>query len=174
MVMHSSSVGWACRSGRTAQKAAAWAVTGRFWSSTQSKDWADTWSAVEGNELRVSLSLAPDVSMTGWLLVSYIGLWIGYAALAVLSLVALANLGTVRRSFVALSYELKPTISNLKVGQSLPIARLQTLAGDGLSTSEFRGQSRAFAIVSPTCGAGRTYMRRLASCPGEGRSVELA
>ncbi len=122
----------------------------------------------------MSLSLAPDISMTGWLLVSYIGLWIGYAALAVLSLVALANLGTVRRSFVALSHELKPTISNLKVGQSLPIARLQTLAGDGLSTSEFRGQSRAFAIVSPTCGPCRTYMQTLASDPGDGSSVGLS
>jgi hypothetical protein len=105
--------------------------------------------------------------------VSYIALWVGFAAIAAMTIVALANLGSVRRSFEVLSGKLKPAVSKLTIGQVLPAVTLQTIAGDDLSILKFRGSPGVFAIVSPTCGPCRTYLRTLASDPGDGSSLGL-
>jgi hypothetical protein len=99
--------------------------------------------------------------MTGVWLISYIALWILFLVMSTVLLIMLRNPG-VFFNFVAMSPQKDLMSSKIEPGMTLPKLMMQTLAGDMIDISTFRGMKTAFFIISPHCSVCINLLKEIA------------
>ena len=100
--------------------------------------------------------------MTGIWLVSYVVLWILFLVVATVLLVMLRNPAIFFNS-VAMSPGPNLRLMSTKIvpGEMLPELTIQTLAGDSVQVSTFRGMKTAFFVISPHCAVCMNVLKEI-------------
>lgn len=102
--------------------------------------------------------------MTGIWLFSYIALWVLFLAVAVVLVSALRNMGVLYEMVARLSVQpsnLRSAPTKLVPGEPVPDVALQTLLGEVVPVTHFRGEKMAFVIVNPGCSPCHTLLRHI-------------
>ena len=99
--------------------------------------------------------------MTGIWLVSYIALWVLFLVMASVLILMLRKPGIFFNS-VVMSAPKHAMPSKIIPGEVLPELTIQTLAGDRIQISTFRGVKTAFFVISPHCSICVNLLKEIA------------